>query len=384
MSGDLNGQALRCASLVMPRWGIWWADVQTVEADPLSGAVTLTLGGLVLKGTIVDGDVYRSAGWYRVVGGAAGWRTVIAPKGYRNQAGVQLRTVVQDAAALCGETLGTWPSTPVGPAFSRPKDAASRVLELEAEENWHVDNDGITQFGTRAPAAFGLDYSVINRHSSGRMLTVAAEDISTLVPGAQLEEVEVSSVRHELTPTMMRSHVWALVDGDQQSEDLKALIRHYTAHYDFAQRPEYRVTKAGSGYLDLRPMRPTSGFPDLANVPQRTGIPGGGGDPQVGSSVLVGFVGGDPTRPYVCDYDGEAGSGWLPTEIRIDTAGRLKAGASAAVVELAGGAQFLSLANLVDTNLSSIKTDLTTIAAAAGSSSAYTPSSVAASKVKGT
>lgn len=339
MSGTLNDETLIRATLVMPRWGIWWADVQVATSEVFSGQVTLTIGGLSLKGTVISGGSYHEQGWYRIVAGNGGWRTIIDAAGYRNESGVKLGVVLQDAARACGENLGTIPPTSrVGPAFARPRGEASRVLDLLSSEAWHIDNDGITQLGLRASTTYEGDYTLIASHPSRQSFTVQAEDLTGLVPGAQIEDVEVSSVRHELTPTGLRSHVWAdpTKRTDRQFALLRAVVRTLLHPTEFHKRWEYRVTQVSDGYLDLRPVRSSLGLPDLANVPMRVGIPGGGGAPQIGTTVLVGFVDGDPTRPYVCDYEGEAGAGWLPTTVKLDASQSIAIGASTAVgVDLA-------------------------------------------------
>lgn len=351
MSGTLNDHAISRASIVLPRWGIWWADVQVITSDVLSGTVDLAVNGLTLKGTIASGAPYRDVGWYRIVGGANGWGTVIPASAWNNAAGVKLSTPLENAARLCGETMATIPpTTKIGPAWPRVDAEASYSLDLLVPESWYVDEQGVTQLGARAPSTFSLPYTLLRSAPDLQLVTVSADDISTLIPGATLEGLEASSIRHELTPDGIRSHVWGLAPdgGDRLSDAFDGLVRGATRHTDGYRRCEYKVARAADdGYLDLRPARPSLGYPDLANVPMRSGIPGGGGSPAIGSTVLVGFVDGDLTRPFALDYEGEAGASWLPSTARIDASEAVELGESAALVALAGGDQFVALANLV-------------------------------------
>lgn len=390
-----GGERMMRATITLPRWGVWSADVQVASGQMLSGSVDIELAGITLTGTVVDGDVYRETGWYRILGGAAGWRSSIPKQAYRNEAGVKLSTVLTDAAQACGESLGTVPSTQIGPAFVRPEGEAARVLELLSPEDWYVDEAGDTQLGHRAAAEWTADYTLIRKAPGNRLVTVAAEDVSALLPGAELEGIEAATVRHELTPAGLRSHVWGVVEpwADRALGALRSLVTGAMWRTDYHRVLEYKVNSVSAGYCDLTPMRTSLGLPDLSNIPMRPGIPGGGGDPQVGSSALVAFLDGEPTRPVILAFEGESGNGWKPTTARLNASSKVEVGKDANTVELAGGAQFLALENLVKAQLDSIQSALTThthsgVTAGAGvtgpSNSAYVAGQVKATKTKGT
>lgn len=331
-TATLAGHSAIRATVVLPRWGIGWGDVRVDTDETIEGTVVLEIAGLSLVVTVVDGGVYNASGWYRVVVGAGGWRKTIGPKAYRNDAGVKLSTVLQDAARECGETLGTIPKTTlIGPGFVRPEGEASRVLDLLAEEDWYVDEQGTTQIGVRAASEYDGEYTLIRPYPERQLITIAASDVSLLLPGAEIEGIEAASVRHELTPDGLRSHVWGYVDGDP----MKSLVESFMRPHEYHRHYEYKVTKVSSGHLDLRPVRTSQKLPELANVAMRAGVPGGVGEPQMGASVLVGFIDGDPTRAFVCGYEGEAGAGWLPTKAKLDASSELKLGPSAVDVLVA-------------------------------------------------
>lgn len=315
----LAGLLVTRATVVVPRWGIWWADVQAPSDAQLSGRVELKIEDLTLSGTIAHGGPFRSMGWYRIVGGAGGWRSQIPERAYRAEVGVKLSTVLRDAASACGETLGTVEERRVGPAYVRLAGDASSVLEALATEAWHVDAAGVTQIGLRAPTAYAPSYRLIAKRPDRALITIAPDSLATLVPGAQLEGLEAYSVRIELSPTELRAHIWGelVSPGDRLIGAMRSMIELFTARTAYHAPYEYRVISSSNGYCDLRPVRSAKGLPDLSNVPMRAGVPGGGGEPMVGSTAHVSFSDGDPTRPFVCGFDGESASGWTPTVAKL-------------------------------------------------------------------
>lgn len=349
----LNSVLIVRATIVIPRSGIWWADVQLADDTEQSGPVTIEIAGLTLQGTIVVGGTYRARGWWRVVGGAGGWRKPIPKLQYRDENGVQLSKVISDAAREAGETVGALPATRIGPAFVRPEGPASRVLESLIPESWYVDEVGSLQLGAR-PAVESTVPFATSRHPGSRLQTVASDDISELLPGSLVNGLETGTVRHELTPDGLRTHLWAVGSASGLTATMRRVHEALAVRDAFHRSYEYAVIGGADGYLDLQAVRPSLGVPDLANVVMRQGVPGGGGDPELGSTVLVGFIDGDPCRPYVCSYEGEAGAGWVPQKARLNASLEVAIGADAAVVKLAGGAQFVALENLVKARLTEL------------------------------
>ncbi len=339
-TGTLNGIAITRAAITIPRWGAWVADVETVLDTEQSGAAVIVVGGLELRGTIVRGGIDEERGRYRVVAGAAGWRSIVPARSYRNAAGVRLATILGDAAGEVGETWGTLPDTRIGGAYVRQLAEASRVLDDLGPEGWHVDELGVTQWGLRAAAEYALPYAVMQDHRARGLLTVAAEDLRGLVPGAVLEGRQVASVRHELGETL-RSHLHMLETSDQTLGAFRRLVEWVIASLGYLGSYEYQIRAVSGGYVDVSPVRSASGLPQLANVPVRVGIPGGAGEPAVGSSCVVRFLDGDPTRPYVSDLEGESGGSWLPVSTTLTAADATELGGSEPVNPVTAPGRFL-------------------------------------------
>lgn len=323
MSGTLNGSPLLRAALTVPRWGIWTADVvaATGEAIAPGTRVELVIGGATYSGTVRYGGAYREATRYRIVGGADGWSRELLDRSYQSALEVRRSNVLADAARECGETLGNLgEDVRVGPAFVRHRGEASLVLDAVAPEAWYVDEAGVTQLGARPAQAFALPYVVADSAPDRGLVTVQAESIVGLVPGAQLEGIEAASVRHELTGGGLRSHIWGTraATSERLLGALRSLVAWLTRETWFHRLVEYRVVGVSSGFVDLRPVRSSVGAPALASVPLGFGVPGAAADPQTGSTCLVAFVDGDPTRPRVISYEGPSGAAHIPEVLELD------------------------------------------------------------------
>jgi hypothetical protein len=94
---------------------------------------------------------------------------------------------------------------------------------------------------------------------------------------------------------------------DRLLQALREIIREQLPNYDYMTLWEYRVVSVTSGppvVLDLQATEDTAKrLPDLTQVTLWPGPSGGVCVPRVGASVRVGFVGGDPTKPYVAGVD---------------------------------------------------------------------------------
>lgn len=343
MSGSVNGIPIERGHVTIPEWGVPWADVKLSAGDaidPSPGAVALELGGLSMLCTVYRGGTFLEGGWLRLVGGYGGWRSTLPAKGYRNAAGVKLSTVLTDAAAAAGERLGPLPATRIGPAYVRPVGQASDSLELLVRSGWYVDAEGVTQIGARPSAAFEAAHVVLDQRPDMGLLTISAEDLSTLQPGVTVDGQVVASVRHELTGDALRSYAWTSQAGAmaQLAVAFRKLVQLFTRHTRFFGVYEYRVEAFNGGYVDLRPARKTNGLPPLTSIELRSGHPGGTAEPQEGSSVLVAFADGEPTRPVVISYEGQAGNGYLPSDATIDAGSVLQVGPSSDEVNLGAAA----------------------------------------------
>src|SRR5262245_42653421 len=109
----VNGIRATAATIYVPQRGVWFADLDMGDDTALSGAVTISLGEsgeFTMHGTVSDPESgsFGLQRRVRVLAGGGGWARPIAPRDYVNDAGVDAKTVAQDAATAAGEVLGAF------------------------------------------------------------------------------------------------------------------------------------------------------------------------------------------------------------------------------------------------------------------------------------
>lgn len=353
-NATLNGSTILRGNITLPRWGIWTADVQIGTRDKLSGALagaaTIVANGVTFQGTIVAGSDYAGKSLYRVAGGSGGWNKQIPPKAYRGEIGIKLATVVTDAALAAGEPMAPFTAAQqaqvIGKAYARfggvPGGEAARVLDFVAPESWYVDELGVTHIGVRAPSTLRQPYVLLDKRPDRRFAIIATDTFVGLVPGVTIEGYEIASVRHEITPDAVRTHVWGVIGVNSGARGvtqwLSRQVRAMTARALFLNGTyRYRVTAASVGFVDLQPVATNLGLPALSNVAMQAGAPGASGTPALGSWAYVTFANGDPTDPIVIGFSGFAGAKFVPVISQLDASTEVDVGPSAAAVKLAGG-----------------------------------------------
>jgi len=336
----LNAKTALAAVLVLPGAGVWHADVEVGNGEALADAIgkpgkaSLVFADVTLKGTILPhgGDVF-GRGWFRVIGGYNGWGKPVDPKPYRSAAGVKASTVLGDVARDAGEQLASFTDFRVGGWYTRPSSTARDTLEDIAKGAWYVDEDGITHLGTREKKAWKTSHRLIDARPDRNWVSIAADSLKDLVPGAQVEGLTAATVRHELAGEHLHTTVFGTdgtTPGDRFLQRFIAMVRAVMRPTFFHGLYEFRVRGGSGGYLDLDPAKKSLGLPSMNNVPVRVGVYGGRGTPANGTSVLVGFINGDASLPFVNSFAGEwEGGTSVPSESHI-FAGNVKLGDSSA------------------------------------------------------
>lgn len=320
MIGHLNSYTATHALIWISAYGLPWAEISLDVEATLTGAVTLTVADLAMSMTVVSGgpDVGRSH--YRLVGGAGGWSSTIAAKGYANDAGVKASTVLQDAATAAGETFAeTLPTTRVGDHYTREAGPASQVLHELYPRAWYVGADGLTYLGTRAASTLSTLYTPGPVDLARGTVTLAADAIAGIVPGLEIEGVTVADVMHEMTPDRLRSHVWgtALGSTSRRADAMRAIVDQLLPDLPYRGLTEYRIVLQSGDRLDLQVVRTSSGLSDQRRVRVRPGLPGCKASHYLGSRVLVAFVDADPARPVVVSFEDAEITGFVAPLLKL-------------------------------------------------------------------
>jgi hypothetical protein len=306
-----NGLRVLSCVVDLPAKGIWHADIETDGDEVLSGRVTIKLADATYVGTVRSGGVRNGRGNWKVVGGAGGWASTIKRKGYADDGGVKVQTIVGDAASESGETIRGTTSMRLGAHYTRNESMASEALAVLPE--WYVAEDGSTVIGARPATNYAGELTVIDKDSASQRIVVASDSVARLVPGAIVSGITSQDVRHVLTTEGLRTTIW----GSLQSNSWRALILAALPQLRYAGIFEYRVVTQEGDRLNLQAVRSSLGLPDLRRVSYSPGIPGASSTVALGSIVLVGFVNSDPSNPIVCGFAGPDSMGHMPLTLTM-------------------------------------------------------------------
>lgn len=214
---SINGARCTKLNLSIPAYGLWTADAVLDDVIEFTGtAVTLTLAGLSLVGSVVRSGNFSGTGSLRIVGGRGGWRTTIPKHFYQSPFGVKLKPVLTDAANACGERIVVDDDVTLGLFFTREEGPGARVLN-QLCPSWYVQADGSTRVGARATPTIASRFDVVNENVAPNLgrIPIATDFPEDWVPGAKFsapvlgsEVFTISDVVHKLTPERLRTEVW--------------------------------------------------------------------------------------------------------------------------------------------------------------------------------
>ncbi len=302
----LNGVTVTRCRVQVPAWGVWFADVECASGDVLTGAVTLVVDDVTFRGTILSGGTVETRTRYRIAGGAGQWGKRIAAKAYINDLGVKSSKVVTDAAAECGETVGTLPSGTAGSSFVRAEGPASAVPDELYPRGWYVDEAGVTQIGARTSTTYEGGAVRTATDAARGTIELAAPSLVGLVPGVVVDGITAVDVEHILEGGKLRTMIWGAQagrDGDPVAAKLAQFVDLCTAPNRYFAPYEYRIVLRHTERYDLQCVRRSTGMPDLLSVRIKPGVAGVRSHPKLGSLAIVQFVNGDPGRPVISGFD---------------------------------------------------------------------------------
>jgi hypothetical protein len=325
------GARARKVSLRVPNKGVWVAEVELENDQPLSGRVEVVVGGLRASGTVDPSDTGTFGGVTRarIVAGAGRWGDDVAAKSYQNDLGVKASQVAQEAAAAVGETLGVFVprAARLGKHFAREAAAAVVALELASGgAAWWVDYTGTTQVGTRAAgAADPRDYEVLAYDPDGRVVTLAVDRPEALAVGQTLaknlpETLTIAELAITASPEDLTVTAWCGAGEGALQRAMRAVVSQMIS----GRLPglyRYRIVSAVGDRVDLQAVRKAAGVPDLLKVSMWPGVAGSHATLAPSAEVLVQFLEGDPSQPVVTAFAGKDGAGFVPLLLELGGAG---------------------------------------------------------------
>lgn len=325
-TATLNSNSILTASVSVPAWGAWYAEV-TLDAEVTlapGAAATLVISDATFVGAVLSGGAWKGRSMYRVVGGRGKWGDNVPKRGYADDAGVKTADVLRDAAGDAGENLeeASLPGTRIAAAWVREAGQARQTLELVAPRGWYIGEDGITRIGARTPTTYNGTAPRERTDLARGIIVLASDTIAVLRPGITVDGVVAIDVQHEVSKKGVRTTIYG--KGLAESGRLAAmqdLIRALFPRLDYMAPVEYRVESLAGKRLMLQPVRASSGKPDLARVPVRPGISGARCEPDLGSRVLVSFTEGDPARPSVTSFEEADADGFSPDLLSLEAGG---------------------------------------------------------------
>lgn len=290
------------AQIRMPRMGAWHADISTSDEETLSGLTTFTVDGVTYVGTVkpsnsgLDGTRARC----RVVGGRGGLSTKVQAKSYSGGAGTRVGTIVADILKDCGESLSDLSDAELlerrVPRWHITEGLASHALVKLADAvggAWRVLRDGTLWFGVETWPEVSPEGLIVDEDWSEGAITFAAE-APNMIPGTVFQGQRIELVVHELGETLRTT---ARISSP--SSAMNRFLAPLRQEIDYSRLwPSRVVAQNDDGTVSILPDDEKIKAKGLDKVRVRHGVPGLRVRFKQGARLALGFLGGDPSRPY--------------------------------------------------------------------------------------
>lgn len=332
-----NDLAVLDATICLPRTGAWTADLKVDSPDALAGRVTISIddGRLTLVGTAFRTGAFVDTAYVRVVGGAGGLRALARARHYN---GTNLRIVLRDLLAAGGETLS---ATADGstlakalPAWTTSAISVGRMIARAIESaapgaSWRILPDGTLWVGPETWLDSGLaadSYQVMDEDPR-RGEALLGVEAPLLLPGTTLGDRRVSYVEHRVGDAGVRSVAWFEDAGASGPDRLRAAIAGAVAGAIqpllFHSHHYARVVAQAGATIDVEIENPTIAkfLPSMASVPLLMPFAGAEVAMLAAGRVLIGWSGGDPSKPYAMMNDPDTQASAITLNADLVTAG---------------------------------------------------------------
>lgn len=301
-------------SLLLPRVGVWSADVEVDSDEALTGAVTLSIQGRTWRGVVLRGAVYEGTWRGRLVGGAGGLTRSVEAVAQR---GSTLALALADVLRAAGETLAATSGdlsavAPLWHRFAAPAADAVADVARAAGYAWRFLPDGTLWMGAETwPTVAPTDPpEVISETPEVGRVVLFGDAAYDVAPGVTLslpdrDPVRVGCVEHQVSVDDARTVLLAEPSTEPAGRLLAALttlVARLTRRIDrVALYPARVVSQAADGTLDVVPDDPR--LPAASGVPIRAGLPGVRVTVPAGARVLLTYAAGDPRWPVAALWE---------------------------------------------------------------------------------
>lgn len=312
MTTTLAGKLVTSLTLTLPRGGLWSADVEVDDDTLLSGAVDLVVEGRTWRGHVYRGAVELGRGRYRL-SAAPALLGVLGPQAWRD---TTLLEVLRETALAAGLTLATdlGDLSALVTHWHRRAAPGTHTVAAVAEAAglaWRCLADGTLWCGKDdwdLQVLRGEHLELLDAAPSVGRYELAGTAALDILPGRSVALDDHGDVRVGLVEHRQHGAALRTVVHSERAEDvgagagrlraaLAALVRAETRRVDYhALYPASVVSQDGAGGpLDLRP--DTEALPPPQAVPLRV-VNGVKLTIPAGTRVLLGYEGGDPSKPY--------------------------------------------------------------------------------------
>lgn len=185
---SLAGVRIVAGMISIPLTGAMVGDVSLATDQALPERFAVVVGNLTMQAAAYRQGLFAGTRTVRFVGGAGGWRRNVPFYQYSRSAGVQLSTVLGDAARAVGERVSINGSVNLGRYWVREAAPAARLLHVVAGDRWFVDPQGVTQvLRDRSDAMVTSPFQVIGQACGQGRVEVTAEDYASWLPGRRFK-----------------------------------------------------------------------------------------------------------------------------------------------------------------------------------------------------
>lgn len=305
------GKSVQAARIMMPENGAWVAQIELVaEEVPVGTSTTLESfdGKLSLSGTVMRGKMIADRYTALVVAGGGGLEKNVTAQGYRSS---PAQIIASGICAEVGETLA--PSAALADiltSWTRAAGPARSALDLLSEYlgvPWRINALGMVEFSEPLYLPADDETAVeIDRDEARGVLTLGVE-VPRLLPGTTIRDVQARTIVHTLDESGIQTQVF-YGKHERARGAFDRLVARALPQLDLLARYEARVV-AQSPVDDTLELFPVDvRIPPLSSVQLLVPAPGFRVLVAPGARVLLGWDGGDPSKPYAEAFGRTAGA----------------------------------------------------------------------------